>query len=367
MPTQDIIEKYKDAIIQIATQTGTGTGFYVKEFDLIVTNNHVVANTAEVTIQGKVFPKLLSRVWYTDRKHDLAFLEPPAGAALADVHLGRYEDMKDGDGILAIGHPYGLNYTATQGVISKVDRIRDGLKYIQIDAAINPGNSGGPLVNDKGEVIGVNSFIIRGGDNLGFALPVDYLRIALQLYMPNRGSASTRCSSCDFLVTEANIDSGKYCPSCGTEVKLPEMPEKADEPTGVARTIEAVLKSLGKDIKLARTGLNNWEVEEGSARIKITYNPENFFVTGDAFLCLMPNDPTRIKLLYKFLLEENYKLSGLVISCSGQNIVLSCILYDQDLTTENGKEQFEKLFRKADEYDDLLKQEYGCLDRLIEK
>ena len=73
MPTQDIIEKYQDAIIQIATQGGTGTGFYVKEFDVIVTNNHVVDNSAEVTIQGKVFPKLLSRVWYTDRKHDLAF------------------------------------------------------------------------------------------------------------------------------------------------------------------------------------------------------------------------------------------------------------------------------------------------------
>ena len=89
--------------------------------------------------------------------------------------------------MVAIGHPYGLNYTATQGVISKVDRIREGLKFIQIDAAINPGNSGGPLVNSNGEVIGVNSFIIRGGDNLGFALPVNYLKEALKLYLPNKG------------------------------------------------------------------------------------------------------------------------------------------------------------------------------------
>jgi serine protease Do len=71
--------------------------------------------------------------------------------------------------------------------------------------------------------------------------------------------------------------------------------------------------------------------------------------------------------LYRFLLEENYKLNGLVLSCSGQNIVLSCILYDLDLTIENGKEQFEKLFKKADEYDDMLKKDFGCLDRLIEK
>ncbi|HEX7846511.1 MAG TPA: trypsin-like peptidase domain-containing protein, partial [Chitinophagaceae bacterium] len=176
MNPQTIIEQYQKAIIQIATQTGTGTGFYVKEFDLIVTNDHVVAGNPEVTITGKSFEKELSRVWYTDRKHDLAFLEAPKGVELPEIKLGRYEEMKDGDAVVAIGHPYGLNYTATQGVISKVDRIREGIKFIQIDAAINPGNSGGPLVNYNGEVIGVNSFIIRGGDNLGFALPVSYLR-----------------------------------------------------------------------------------------------------------------------------------------------------------------------------------------------
>ena len=367
MTSPEIIDFFQNAIIQIATQTGTGTGFYLKEYDLIVTNNHVIDTFAEVTIQGKLFSKSLSRVWYTDRKHDLAFLQPPEGAMLADIPLGQYEEMKDGDEVVAIGHPYGLNYTATQGVISKVDRIRDGLKYIQIDAAINPGNSGGPLVNEKGEIIGVNSFIIRGGDNLGFALPVNYLRTALQLYQPNRGSSGTRCASCDFLVTTLNIDSEKYCPSCGTEVALPKMPEKEIEPVGVAKTIENILKAIGKDIKLARNGVNNWEVEEGSAKIKITYNPDNYFVAGDAFLCQMPTDGTKIKPLYQFLLEENYKLNGLVLSCNGQNIVLSCILYDLDLSEENGKEQFEKLFKKADEYDNMLKRDYGCLDRLVEK
>src|SRR5258706_5324242 len=249
MEMQAIIENFQPAIIQIATQGGAGTGFYIKEFDMIITNNHVVNMNAEVTIAGKIFEKMLSRVWYTDRKHDLAFLEAPKNIDFPDVRLGRYETMKDGDDVVAIGHPYGLNYTATQGVISKVDRIRDGLKFIQIDAAINPGNSGGPLVNEEGEVIGVNSFIIRGGDNLGFALPVNYLREALQLYLPNKGQPSTRCHSCNYLVTPANIDSAKYCPSCGTEVKLPEIPEKETEPVGVAKTMEEILKALGKDVK----------------------------------------------------------------------------------------------------------------------
>ena len=366
MDSQQIIEQYQKAIIQIATPGGTGTGFYVKEFDLIVTNDHVVAESAEVTIAGKVFDKALTRVWYTDRKHDLAFLEAPKNIELPEIRLGHYEEMKDGDQVVAIGHPFGLNYTATQGVISKVDRIRDGLKFIQIDAAINPGNSGGPLVNNKGEIIGVNSFIIRGGDNLGFALPVLYLREALQMYLPNKGQATTRCFSCDFLVTQSNIDSKKYCPSCGTEVKLPEIPEKEVEAVGAAKTIEEILKELGKDVKLAREGVNNWSVKEGSAKIKITYNPDNYFIAGDAYLCQMPTDPVKIKPLYQFLLEENYRLNGLVLSCVKQNIVLSRIIYDLDMTKENGVETFRSLFLKADHYDDFLKKEYNCTDRLEE-
>jgi len=366
MDSQQIIEHYQKAIIQIATVTGTGTGFYVKEFDMVVTNEHVVGGNAEVTIAGKGFEKVFSRVWYTDRKHDLAFLEAPKNGELAEIKLGRYEDMKDGDEVVAIGNPYGLNYTATQGVISKVDRVREGLKFIQIDAAINPGNSGGPLVNSKGEVIGVNSFIIRGGDNLGFALPVSYLREALQMYLPNKGQVSTRCFSCDYLVTSANIDSGKYCPSCGTEVTLPVIPEKEVEPVGAAKTIEEILRELGKNVRLAREGSNNWSVKEGSAKIKITYNAENYFIAGDAYLCQMPSDTTKIKPLYQFLLQENYKTNGLVLSCVKQNIVLSCIMYDLDMNKETGVETFRNLFTKADQYDDLLKKEYGCLNRLEE-
>ena len=75
MDPQQIIEHYQKAIIQIATSGGTGTGFYLKEYDIIITNDHVVAEHVEVTIAGKAFDKALTRVWYTDRKHDLAFLE----------------------------------------------------------------------------------------------------------------------------------------------------------------------------------------------------------------------------------------------------------------------------------------------------
>ncbi len=366
MNTQQIIELYRPAIIQIATQNSTGTGFYLKEFDLIITNEHVVGKNAEVTIAGRLFEKRLALVWYTDKKHDLAFLQPPADVQIPDLGLGNYVATKDGDVVVAIGHPFGLNYTATQGVISKVDRIRDGVKYIQIDAAINPGNSGGPLVNKDGKIIGINSFIIRGGDNLGFALPVNYIKEALELYLPYRSQPSTRCHSCNNLVVPGNIEAGKYCPFCGTEIKLPQLPERESKPVGIAKAVEEILGELGKDVKLARDGNNNWSVKEGNAKIKISYNPDNYFVAGDAYLCQLPADSTQIKPLYQFMLEENYKMDSLVLSCVKQNIVLSCIMYDMDMTKEAGTEMFRHLFTKADFYDLLLEKEFGCR-RLLEE
>jgi serine protease Do len=135
---------------------------------------------------------------------------------------------------------------------------------------------------------------------------------------------------------------------------------------GTAKLIEEILRNPGKDVELAREGVNNWAVKEGTAKIRIVYNPENFFVAGDAYLCQLPSGTTRIKSLYQFLLQENFLINGLVLSCVNQNIVLSRIMYDLDITRESGAGAFKQLFRKSDDYDDLLKRDYGCLDRLEE-
>src|SRR5690606_18669394 len=185
--TQEIIDLFKNAVVQIATQTGTGTGFYVQEYNVIVTNYHVVGNQQKVSVKGNQFDKFMSNVLFMDEKYDLAFLSPPENATFPNLPLADSSRVVDGDTVIAIGHPFGLKYTATQGVVSKSDRVQNGVKYIQIDAAINPGNSGGPLVSHLGEIVGVNTFIIRGGDNLGFALPSDQLSLALSQYLPLRG------------------------------------------------------------------------------------------------------------------------------------------------------------------------------------
>ena len=367
MSVHDVIERYQSTVVQIATKTGTGTGFYLVDYDLIVTNNHVVKDNRKVTVKGRTFDKRLAQVLFTDEKYDLAFLQPPVDMkSLPPLKLGMYAEAKDGDTVIAIGHPYGLNYTATQGVISRVDRVQQGIKYIQIDAAINPGNSGGPLVNTNGDVVGVNTFIIKGGDNLGFALPVNYLKEALQEYNAVKGEVAIRCPNCSTLVTEQTLDNGKYCPNCGTEIDFPLKDEVEEEPiSGIAKTIEDILNQLGYNKELARIGQNKWEVEEGSAKIKITYNPENYFIISDAFLCQLPKQG--IKELYTYLLRENFSLKGKFFSLHEGNIVLSSLIYDLDINLENGQAMFSDLFQKADHYDTILIGQFNCIPILEER
>ncbi|MEO8582756.1 MAG: serine protease, partial [Flavitalea sp.] len=146
----------------------------------------------------------------------------------------------------------------------------------------------------------------------------------------------------------------------------PEIPISDFGPGGTAKVIEEILKDLGREVRLARDGTNKWDVREGSARIRINYNTDTFFISGDAYLCQLPQDGKMIRDLYAFLLEENHSLDGLVLSCVSQNIVLSGVIYDLDFTKETGLKLFKALFKKADSYDNLLINKYECLPRLEE-
>ena len=358
--TEAIIETFRNAVVQIATQTGTGTGFYLDDYDLIVTNNHVVRGAEEVTVKGLHFDKQLVPVWFTDSRQDLAFLQPPAVVDMpfANITLGSYANPQDGDSVLAIGHPYGLNYTATKGVISRAGRVQNGRNYIQIDAAINPGNSGGPLVNEAGAVIGVNTFIIRGGDNLGFALPAPALQKALALYRPYRAQRALACPSCGSIITAENLEGGKYCPVCGTEIDFPH-PGDDDQPVyGVVRVIEEALEALGYKVGLIRAGINTWEVLAGGARLRLSYTPKDGFVSLDAYLCRLPKQG--INALYKYLLQTNYIHRGVIFSVTGEYVLLTASMLNPALTKEEATNVFKTWFSRADEYQTTLVKQYGC-------
>jgi serine protease Do len=352
---KEIIEKYRNVIIQIATPYSTGTGFYLRDPNLIVTNEHVVRGNREVVIDGDLLPRQLCRVIYTDPKFDLAFIEAPK-SDLPSVLLGVSRAVKEGDHVVAIGHPFGLKFTATQGIISNTLHKENSVRYIQHDAALNPGNSGGPLVNEFGEVIGVNTFIINQSDNLGFSLPARYLDDAIREFRQVGATVGSRCVNCGHLVLEAKVEDGR-CPHCGSKIDLPSRAEEY-QAAGIARTVEEILEKCNHNIRLARRGPNLWEVREGSAKIFISYYEPNGLIAGDAILCDLPKE--NIKDVYEFLLRQNHQMESLSLSVKGQEVVLSLIIFDRYLNMKTGLKMFRYLFEKADYYDNILIEQFGA-------
>ncbi len=354
---QELVEKYKNIVIQIATPYSTGTGFYIKAYNLIVTNNHVVEGNREVTIEGVELPRQISRVLYNDVKYDLAFLEMPSEVrAMFDVPVAPAL-LSVGETVTAVGHPYGLKYTFTKGIVSNPRHILNNIDYIQHDAALNPGNSGGPLINTEGAVVGVNTFIIQNGNTIGFSLPSRYLENTVLAYQKGGGEIGSRCSSCTNIIFESTVEEGGYCPHCGTILNI--LSETAEfQAQGVPSLIENMIKKLGHDVRVSRRGPSSWEIRQGSAKINISYHDQNGIIVSDAFLCTLPTE--NIKPLYEFLLRENYRNEGVTLSVKGQDIILSLLIYDKYLREDTALKLMGTLFEKADHYDNILVEQYGA-------
>lgn len=357
MEAREIIELVRGAVVQIATPYATGTGFYLKGPDLIITNEHVVRGCKRIVVDGDQFDKQLVRVLYTDPRLDIAFAEAPDQHNMPMVEAGGIQVIAEGETVIAVGHPFGLKYTATRGIISNANHDQGGIRYLQHDAALNPGNSGGPLLSTEGRVIGVNTFIIRDGNSIGFALPVNYLVETLDEYAQYFGKTGVRCHSCGNMVFDSTAE-GEFCPFCGTKVQLPSQVEEYN-PVGVKRTIESLLAEMGYNVELSRKGPNSWELKRGSANINISYHEDSGLIVGDAYLAILPR--TDIKPIYEYLLRQNYELNGLTFSVQGQDIILSLLVYDRYLGLESGKALFTHLVEKADKFDNILVERFGAL------
>ncbi len=354
MRQQKILDTYIDSIIQIITPYGSGSGFVID--DLIITNSHVVDGLAEVVISAKKLPRTKAHVIYDDPSNDLAFIRVPAMEISNPLHLST-SPVSDGDTVVAIGHPYGLNYSVTEGIVSKAARLQGELEYIQIDAAINPGNSGGPLFNEDGEVIGVNTFIIVNSQNLGFALPYYYVEEAINAFKALEVDDIIRCFSCKNLVNESRIEND-YCPKCGVKLDVAKRRREGYTPLGAVAMMEQILESMNIDVMLARRNHRYWKIDEGSAQIDINYY-ENGIIIGDSALCRIPQE--RIEELYDFLLEENGNLTYLQFSINENVIYLSYLIVDSSLTLDEGKIAFERLRKMADQYDDILIEKFNAI------
>jgi serine protease Do len=157
-------------------QQSLGSGFILSEDGFIATNNHVVEKADEITVTIGKDHEYKAKLVGADPKTDVALLKITPKEKLSPLVLGDSDDLQVGEIVVAIGNPFGLSHTVTQGIVSAKERAIGFGSYdnfIQTDASINPGNSGGPLLNLKAEVIGINAAIVASGQGIGFAIPIN--------------------------------------------------------------------------------------------------------------------------------------------------------------------------------------------------
>lgn len=176
-PFQDFFDRFFEEQPQNnLRQSSLGSGFIISEDGYILTNNHVVNGADEVKVKltdGREFKAVIKG---QDEKLDLALIKIDKQSHLPVAKMGDSDQIQVGEWVMAIGNPFGLSATVTAGIISAKGRVIGSGPYddyLQTDASINPGNSGGPLFNSAGEVVGINTAIIAGGQGIGFAIPVN--------------------------------------------------------------------------------------------------------------------------------------------------------------------------------------------------
>ncbi|MFX0593568.1 S1C family serine protease [Melissospora conviva] len=179
-------EKTVPGVVSVLVQGGSGSGFAIDGEQHIVTNDHIVerAGGGTVVVETSAGRRLAAEVVGRDPASDIAVLQVPASTGLTPLPLAKPGTTRVGESVLAVGSPLGLSGTVTAGIVSALDRqvrLRNSRHTaVQTDASINPGNSGGPLVNTRGEVVGVNTAIAtldgNGSIGIGFAIPIDQVQ-----------------------------------------------------------------------------------------------------------------------------------------------------------------------------------------------
>lgn len=238
---------------------GAGSGFIVTEDGYILTNNHVVGNASKINVTLSDGRKLKAELVGTDPDTDIALIKIDA-SGLAIAVLGDSDKLEQGDWVLAIGSPFGLQQTLTAGIVSATGReLRESTynHYIQTDASINPGNSGGPLVSMEGEVVGINTLILTGSQfsqgsiGIGFAIASNTARDVFKQLA--RGGKVTRGYLGVFVsdLDDARAHAVGLNPNDGVFVAQDPDP---DSPAGKAgiRKKDVITAFNGKHVKAAR-------------------------------------------------------------------------------------------------------------------
>jgi len=264
-------EKNADSVFKINTSSGTGSGFYLRDRNILVTNFHVIQGHRTVAVEDQGKERYLANVVFVNPTTDLAFLQPVRNLNAHPRVFDSFAPVRERERVYVLGFPFGMPYTETEGIVSSPRQLMGGRYYIQTDAAVNPGNSGGPMVNANGQLVGITTAKFTEADNVGFAIPVNDLQEDLESFNFNREmSYAVKCSSCKNLI----FTKTEYCNNCGNSIDTSVFDEIT--PNELGKFIEQSLNIAGINPVLARGGEDYWNFYHGSTMITIYYHEREY-------------------------------------------------------------------------------------------
>lgn len=341
-------------VIRIRTATQTGSGFYVASHQCLVTNYHLVKGFQEVVVEGKHLSRIRVPVLFTDTRCDLAFLQAPEGFTPASPPLATVLPQS-GQQVWAVGHPLGLDYTLSRGIIAHSRREYDGVGFLQVDVSIHPGNSGGPLLDDQGHIVGVNTMALQQGSRAGLSLPNSYLIENLDLYKAYHPRRVLRCPVCRSMQPREHMPGG-YCTQCGHHFPDHEFAPQEFLTVGMVAGTEGLISALGHDASLARTSPFLWEIEQQGVKVQLLYAQKTRLLVVDAMVCQLPEK--EIAGFYEFLLQQNHILKNLTLSVRKQGVLMSWMCFEDDFQHESAVKTVKEMIGKIPPLRQVLSQNF---------
>jgi serine protease Do len=314
-------ERIKQGVVGVRARLGDGTGWVALANEAVVTNFHVVGYEPSVTLLTVDRRQVGAKVVYVSTRHDIAVLMPASPLGASPLALGRGQVVAQGQPVVAVGHPFGLGFTVTRGIVSATNREFDGVTYLQTDAALNPGNSGGPLLDEEGRVLAVNTFL-RRGQNLGFALPIQVFgHVLARLSLPREEVLAFdpvyRCLGCE---APFNPQSER-CVRCGRAVPGTErdLVENFVERDRAATIVGRLLRQLGQIPNQVRVAENEWRIVLPAGDLFVATNERATFVDFTMRVAAVPR--AGHEAFYRFLLSYNDRTSGVCRASIAGNVV----------------------------------------------
>jgi len=275
LTAEEVFRRVCDGVVAIKVPDGMGAGVLLSASGLIATNHHLIEGWSTAVIRFRDGSTTRARVVRSHRDPDLAFLqldEAAARGAAERVHGLLIADRAPpgrraviGETVYAIGHPLGLDYSLTRGIVSAVDRDLDGCRTLQVDAAINPGNSGGPLYGENADLVGLISCSRLDSQGLNFAIPADVVYGKFNAYLEERSRGGLYyCTVCGTASRNP-----RYCEHCGSLIALIEAVDE-DGDADAEPDADTEAQAEGDDARDRENGVLNGALigpqPEGGAR-----------------------------------------------------------------------------------------------------